>query len=531
MATQFLGRGVCVSIGLLLVGGVTASAHSTFARPVIAGSAMTMAMGSMAYTVKSRLWNAAARFDRTDIGRVASQAPALAEGGAIDFRRARGQTLTLRQIDAYIDRSITGNDRAFVLREMAVMPPSARRNFELSVGDVDYANTLEGLAALRAQRCTPLSDDTCLSSSGDVFRYPNDVPAANGPFVPFALDAYPNPILPGSGMFYKFTQSYAGTPFSAARGYVSLPQCSTMRTTPSLGIVNDTADTRYYESGGTSPSTSKTPAEEIDAGMQINSSTLTVAAYYLSNFNGKKIVKTASFSPSVPCDPGSANVNPQHYILITGGVISNRTSSHNATWETTLQEYNPNGQPTMVTNAKTGTMGPVIAQVGPIALQSPLWSIDCTSCVVKREINVAQIANGKPVTNLDDPEDHQMYRDVMPDFIPPAAYSDVRFPFGEMVNWRYGTFASGVDAFQSTHYLGQKVQWYPTFSSDNPKNSGALAHWEILALPPSEDPNTGTSGVGVFPAYCQTVGTNPPDYFGAAILCATNVNGKTYQGN
>jgi hypothetical protein len=64
-----------------------------------------------------------------------------------------------------------------------------------------------------------------------------------------------------------------------------------------------------------------------------------------------------------------------------------------------------------------------------------------------------------------------------------------------------------------------------------PKNSGALAHWEILALPPSEDPNTGTSGVGVFPAYCQTVGTNPPDYFGAAILCATNVNGKTYQGN
>jgi hypothetical protein len=123
---------------------------------------------------------------------------------------------------------------------------------------------------------------------------------------------------------------------------------------------------------------------------------------------------------------------------------------------------------------------------------------------------VAQIASGKPVTSLDDPEDHQMYRDVMPDDIPPAAYSDVRFPFGEMINWRYGTFASGVGAFPSTQYLGQNVQWYPTFSSDNPKNSGALAHWEILALPPSEDPNTGTSGVGIFSAYCQTVGKNSP---------------------
>jgi hypothetical protein len=86
-------------------------------------------------------------------------------------------------------------------------------------------------------------------------------------------------------------------------------------------------------------------------------------------------------------------------------------------------------------------------------------------------------------------------------------------------------------AFPSTQYLGQNVQWYPTFSSDNPKNSGALAHWEILALPPSEDPNTGTSGVGIFSAYCQTVGKNPPHYFGSPILCVTNVNGHTYQGN
>jgi len=39
-----------------------------------------------------------------------------------------------------------------------------------------------------------------------------------------------------------------------------------------------------------------------------------------------KTALSASFIVPIPCNPGSANVQPQHYILITAGVIANKST-------------------------------------------------------------------------------------------------------------------------------------------------------------------------------------------------------------
>jgi hypothetical protein len=401
------------------------------------------------------------------------------------------------------------------MRRMLEFPSDQRQNVQFSDGTHDYANTREGLAALRLQHCAIVNKTSCVTAWGSIAGYPGD--AANS-FARPSPAAYPNPIQPGSGIYYGFDQAYAGTSFSAARGYMSVPHCSTFRSSPpgntQQGIVNNTSATQYYETGGVSPDQKET----IYAGIQLITSTGELVAYYESKNGGSTEVYTSEFSPKVFCDTGGP-ASPAHYILIVAGIVLEPDGVQNAIWDTYAQEYDSNGQPVTVDN------NPVITSLVDV-VQSPSWQIDCTKCTLNRRF-YTMTDNGVN-TNMDDDEDQEMYRNVLPDAIPPTDLHDNRFPFGQMVNWRYGTFAYEQPNFPTTQYLGQTQVWYPKFTGDNPNGSGALAHWEIMELP--GPPNAGTSGVGIFSGFCQTVGA-APSFLGVPAFCATDVNNSYYQGN
>ena len=478
-------------------------------------------------STRSSLESAAKTFARTEISRPPAAPQSLTGDAFLDFSRAAGIPLTVAQIDSFIDPAIIGAERQIVLEAMEEMPPDRRHNFEATDGTHDYANTVEGLATLKQDHCQPINEASCLAGNGDVLYYvapePDEVAPADSTVAP-------NATLSGTGFFYKYTENPGKIAFSAARGYVSVPQCS-MLVDHKDGITTGSGDTRYYLTGGTSPDSS----EVLDTGVQVNSNSHTSAAYFLAFYQPPtpsssatppppiKTSLSASFITPIPCDPGSANVQPQHYILITAGVIASPTTKLKARWQTILEEYDSNGDPVMVTNQE-GASVPNTATMPIYMLYSPTWNIECTKCMVKRETTIAQAP-----TNTDNHTGFEQYRMVMSDYTPPTSQSDVRFPFGELVNWRYGTFANGVSNFPTTQYLGQTLLYYPKASKDDPNGSGELYHWEIMTEP--SPPNAGTSGVGIFTATCQTVGTAAPSYNGTPILCATSVNDKIYQGN
>ncbi len=463
-------------------------------------------------SLHSSLFRAAQIFDSRN-GNIQTTSRQFPDTGTPNFANARNLSLTRAQVDSSIDPAITGADREFVLNAMVEMPPGARHNFALTDGVHDYANTLAGLAALRQQHCTPIDASRCVDAAGSIlYALPPDHDAgsiAAGE----SSSAGPFAILGGTGFFYKFTESYSGTAFSAAHGYFSTPQCSEL-SDPKNGIVTGQhgshPDVRYYLAGGLSADRT----EAIDTGIQINSGTLTISPYFLSNYLKKNIIVAGSPPLKVPCDPGSPNVQPQHYWLILAGVYSDPSGSMKATWETTIQEYNPDGTPTIV-NGK-----PVISTIGPVALRGT-WHVMCTACTVKREITVAQDDSSglHGITDTNDFTGFDMYRRVLPGVDPE---DDTRQPFGQLVNWRYGTFAGGVANFPTAQYLGQTLSYSPHGKTDDPNGSGQLSNWEILTNP--TPPNAGTSGVGIFAATCQNLSH-------VRILCETSENGNTYRGN
>ncbi len=123
------------------------------------------------------------------------------------------------------------------------------------------------------------------------------------------------------------------------------------------------------------------------------------------------------------------------------------------------------------------------------------------------------------ITDTNDFTGFDMYRRVLPGVDPK---DDIRQPFGQLVNWRYGTFAGGVANFPTAQYLGQTLSYSPHGKTDDPNGSGQLSNWEILTNP--TPPNAGTSGVGIFAATCQDLSHVP-------ILCQTSENGNTYRGS